>query len=142
LLLLTEAQSVVKFLQSKGVPTTNLREITEIYGEVSVDDPRYYDDRLPHQYIANVWNSDMELGIVQQLLDQGGNRGGFNNMKDVAMIAFVNPNPMLAMARAYEAILKLNGVIQAVDALLFQRAPAVEARALTNETPISKRSRK
>jgi hypothetical protein len=114
--LITHAQAIemIQRLTAKGVPVENVREIGPS-GEVSINHPEYFDDGAPHQFIARVWGVDVELGIVKVQLESNPGLTGFLN---VALGAFASVDPAKAYARAYDAVLRLPGVTEAVNAVL------------------------
>ena len=114
LLTYDDAKVIVARLQKIGVPVSNMKEVSAQFGEVSVDSDDYTPDGQPYQFVADIWGAQMELGIVR---DQIG-AGGFNKIFALAEGAFTSQNPQLTAAKAYGAIMSLNGVTEDVDKLL------------------------
>lgn len=114
LLTLADANSIIAALKAKGVPVSNVREISSAYGVVSIDDPNYVDDQQPYQFIANIFGADQELGLVKQQLGEGG----LTAFLKLAESAYEDANPQITYARAFEALINLPVVNSAIEAAL------------------------
>lgn len=115
---LTEANKFMAAVLALGVPASNLREISTIDGQyISVLDPDYEDDGLPHEFIVNSWGKDTIVGLDE--LDVM--KGGFNNLVKFASTCFTvngGVSPAATYMQAVGAVLNLNGVLPAIDKLL------------------------
>ena len=103
-----EAKSLVAKLTALGVPVGTIFEVS-LTDRYDTTDPRYFDDKGQHQYIAKIWGGpEQELAMVKTALGAGG----YNAFLRLAEQATATT------AQAEAAIINLPPVFAAVDAVL------------------------
>ena len=109
LITLTDAKAVAANLASLGIPVTDIREISNDSGEVNINHPDYVDDNLIHQFVANVWGKDQELGLVKAMLAETN--------KFYALLKIANDS-FPTQEKSYAAIVNLPPLNAAIEAVL------------------------